>query len=398
MPLPLQTILQDRYRIEAMLGQGGMGAVYRAFDLSLQVLCAVKENTARRRNQDLSAEITQQFEREAVILAGLLHQNLPRVTNYFKFGDDQYLVMDFVDGEDLAARLERCGRFSEAETLKWIGQVCDALTYLHNHPRAPIIHRDVKPANIKITPEGRAMLVDFGLSKMHESNVSTIAGAKGWSSGFSPPEQYDLATTDTRSDQYALAATTYALLSGKIPPDALERKLGYIQLTPLRKIVPGVSESVDDAVVRAMSLDPDERFESIEAFRLALRAEKQKEVEVVDHTATFEAASPDLLPATLILSNRTHRLFKERNLIGRRNRTTGEMPDIDLSDEPDGDTVSRKHAWLNFVDGEWYLQPHTDHKNVIRVNGKQVASKEESKPLRDGDQIQIGAVKLKFQL
>ncbi len=398
MPLPLQTVLQDRYRVEAMLGQGGMGAVYRAYDLSLQVQCAVKENTARRRNQNLSAEITQQFEREAVILAGLHHQNLPRVTNYFKFGDDQYLVMDFVEGEDLAVRLDRTKRCAEAEVLKWIGQVCDALTYLHTHPRAPIIHRDVKPANIKITPDGRAMLVDFGLSKMHEANVSTIPGAKGWSSGFSPPEQYDLGTTDTRSDQYALAATTYALLCGKTPPDALERKLGYAELTSLRKIVLGVSETVDDAVLRAMSLEPDERFESIESFRVALTGEMQREVDVVDYTVTLEAATPDLLPATLILSNRTHRLFKERNLIGRRNRTTGEMPDIDLSDESDGDTVSRKHAWLNFVDGEWYLQPHTDHKNVIRVNGKQVASKEESKPLRDGDQIQIGAVKLKFQL
>ena len=98
------------------------------------------------------------------------------------------------------------------------------------------------------------MVVDFGLSKLYDPALSTVAGAKGWSSGFSPPEQYD-GRTDARTDQYALAATLYALLTGKILPDVLERQLGYMPLRPVRELAPNVSERVETAIMRAMELD-----------------------------------------------------------------------------------------------------------------------------------------------
>lgn len=405
MPLPPETILKDQYRIESLLGQGGMGAVYLAYDLNLHRHCAVKENMARRHpDQDFVEESTRQFEREAVILAGLKHPNLPRVTNYFKLGDEQYLVMDYVEGEDLAIYLKKHGRLSEPAALKWIGQVCSALTYLHTHPRAPIIHRDVKPANIKITPEGDAVLVDFGLSKMNQvgsaGGNTTLMGAKGFTMGFSSPEQEGLLPTDARSDQYAVAATLYALLSGEAPPDAVERKRGYAQLNSVRDIVPTISEEVADTLLRALELEAAERFETVAAFWEALQGRGVPSPAPIptDSTTTFEVPLPALPPAILVAAQGKFSLGKERNLIGRLNRSTGETPDIDLTEEPNGDTVSRKHAWLNYVDGEWYLQPHTDHKNVIRVNGKQIASKEETRALRPGDEIQIGAVKLKFEL
>lgn len=392
----MQSILQDRYRVESLLGQGGMGAVYLARDLRLKIPCAVKENVASRVHSNLADELASQFEREATILAALHHPNLPRVTNYFIHNDDQYLVMDYVEGEDLAARLKRGGPLPEGEALKWAAQACDALSYLHTRPNASIIHRDIKPANLKITPDGRLMLVDFGLSKIYDPMLSTVAGAKGWSSGFSPPEQYD-GRTDARTDQYALAATLYALLTGKIPPDALERQLGYTPLRPVRELAPDVSERVETAIMRAMELDPLARFDSIETFRAAL----------LTGITTSSAPAEDDFPPTLIptdrireaalvsKANRSYLVRKQRNIIGRRSRRTGEAPEIDLSDETDGDTVSRKHAWLNWAGEQWRLQPHAERKNVVKVNGKPVG--DGGTLLRHNDQIQIGGVILAFQ-
>lgn len=372
-----------------------MGAVYRGWDLRLKIPCAIKENTASREYEQLAEALAQQFEREAIILAALHHPNLPRVTNYFSIEDNQYLVMDYVDGEDLLRRLARQGPLPEREALNWISQACEALTYLHTRPGAPVIHRDLKPANLKITSDNRLMLVDFGLSKLYDPNLSTVAGAKGWSRGFSPPEQYD-GRTDARSDQYALAATLYTLLTNQIPLDALERQMGYAKLKPLREIVPSISEQVEEAVLKALSTSPADRFESVEAFRVALTKVIQRS-EASPRDATVPIAPTQLIfTATLTSkSNRVYSLAKSQNIIGRRNRNTGEVPDVDLSDEADGDTVSRRHARLNWVNGNWQLQPHTERKNLLKVNGRAVS--EAGLTLQPNDQIQVGAVILKFQ-
>jgi serine/threonine protein kinase len=160
MSLQPGTLLRNRYRIESVLGQGGMGAVYRAVDSNLGVMVAVKENLYT------TDEFARQFEREAKVLAGLRHMSLPRVTDHFVVeGEGQYLVMDFVAGDDLRERLERSGAIGEDDALPLFFDICDALAYLHTRV-PPILHRDVKPGNIKITPDGRGMLVDFGLAKV----------------------------------------------------------------------------------------------------------------------------------------------------------------------------------------------------------------------------------------
>jgi len=180
MPLKKGTRLKERYRIEGVLGQGGMGAVYHAFDENLGVAVAVKENLFT------TAEYARQFEREARILASLRHANLPRVTDHFVIeGEGQYLVMDFIQGGDLRERLEHSGSVPEAEALPWFLEICDALAYLHSR-RPPILHRDIKPGNIKIMPDGRAILVDFGLAKIVEHGGTTTTGAKAMTPGFSP--------------------------------------------------------------------------------------------------------------------------------------------------------------------------------------------------------------------
>lgn len=188
-------ILANRYRIVKLLGQGGFGAVYRAWDISLSHPCAIKENL------ETSSVAQRQFAREAQILANLSHPNLPHVTDHFVIlGQVQYLVMDFIEGENLQEILDRLGGpLPEDQAIFWIKQVCDALTYLHSQ-NPPVIHRDLKPANIKIDPTGKAVLVDFGIAKIFDPSQGTTVGARGVTPGFSPPEQYGQGGTDPRSD------------------------------------------------------------------------------------------------------------------------------------------------------------------------------------------------------
>ena len=256
--------LNNRYRIDGRLGQGGMGAVYLAYDMTLQIQVAVKENL----NVDPIAE--RQFRREASLLATRRHQNLPRVTDHFILEGRQYLVMDYIEGEDLEARCERQPPTVE-EVLSWANNICNALIYLHSR-QPPVIHRDIKPANIKLQPDGNLMLVDFGIAKVFDK-TQTATGARGLTPGFSPPEQYGSAHTDHRSDQYSLAATLYTMLTGERPVDSIERMFNDKPLTSLREIKSAVPLYVDAAVTKALALKPDERFPDIAHFRSALRGE-----------------------------------------------------------------------------------------------------------------------------
>lgn len=266
MPLQLSDVLKDRYRIEDILGQGGMGAVYRAQDLNLGVNVAVKENLF------ITDEYARQFRREANILASLRHPHLPRVTDHFVIDDEgQYLVMDFVKGEDLRDLLEKSDVIPEEQALPWFLEICDALAYLHTRT-PPILHRDIKPGNIKITPDGNAILVDFGLAKLVDGGSNTTTGAKAMTPGFSPPEQYGTGSTDARTDVYSLAATLYAVLCGAIPEDALERAMGRENLTPPRKWNPKISSGIARAIEKALSIPPNDRYQSIAEFAGVLNA------------------------------------------------------------------------------------------------------------------------------
>jgi serine/threonine protein kinase len=257
------TILQSRYRIVKKLGQGGFGAVYKAWDLNLSRQCAVKENL------ESTPEAQRQFMREATVLANLSHSNLPRVTDYFIIpSQGQYLVMDFIEGEDLQQKIDQAGKLAIADIMIWIDQVMDALIYLHTRV-PPIIHRDIKPANIKITPEGKAVLVDFGLVKVFDANIKTTTGARAVSVGYAPPEQYGQGGTDVRSDVYALAATIYTALTEVLPLESVQR-LSNDTLIPAHALRKEVPVGFSLAIRKAMEPLPQNRFQTIQEFKQAL--------------------------------------------------------------------------------------------------------------------------------
>ena len=241
-----------------------MGSVYRAFDENLRVDVAVKENLF------LTDEYAKQFQLEASILAGLRQPNLPRVGDHFTLpGQGQYLVMDYIDGEDLRQRIERLNCLLEQEVILIGAVICDALTYLHTRPQA-VIHRDIKPGNIKITPEGEIYLVDFGLAKVMQDSQATTTGARAMTPGYSPPEQYGIARTDARSDVYSLGATLYAALTGIIPEDGLARATGKAQLTPPNQLQPKINRRLSAVIEKALAVEQCDRYQTAEELKQAL--------------------------------------------------------------------------------------------------------------------------------
>jgi serine/threonine protein kinase len=274
MALVAGSVLQNRYRIEQLLGLGGMGAVYRAYDTHRHHLVAIKENMGAIPGvpPEVMMARRRQFEQEAAMLSRLSHPNIPGVVDHFATSDgNQYLVMDYVEGEDMAQIINQKGALSEAEAIAWIGQVCNALEYLHNQT-PPIIHRDIKPQNIKVTPRGQVFLVDFGIAKVGGTNNPTTKGALSVTPGFSPPEQYAMTGTDVRSDIYSLGATLYALLTGRVPPDSISLQSGEVPLVPLRRMNATISPTVQHAVLKAMETRRNNRPQTVDEFWRMLRA------------------------------------------------------------------------------------------------------------------------------
>lgn len=263
-------LLRNRYEVLELVGQGGMGAVYKATDQRLEGrICAIKEIfpalSIPQQASDLE-QMSEQFRTEASILARLDHPNLPKVSDYFSIDNREYLVMDFVSGRDLQDVIREAQRRSEflkeEQVLGWAMQLLDALEYLHNQD-PPVLHRDIKPANIKVTPHGIVKLVDFGLVKVlqpDDTRTVTVVQGRG-TVAYTPLEQYgsDNGTTDTRSDIYSFGATLYHLLAGEPPVDAKERFLRPGCLAPLRQINADVSPRVERTVFQALSMHPNER-------------------------------------------------------------------------------------------------------------------------------------------
>jgi serine/threonine-protein kinase len=301
-------VLRRRYRIEAPIGQGGMGSVYLAEDLRLEGRkCAVKAvRIDPTIEQELINELQVQFSREAAILARLDHPNLPKVSDYFSEDEVDYLVMDYVLGKNLKELMDearRAGRFlTEVEVMAWARQLCDALEYLHTQD-PPVLHRDIKPSNIKLAPSGLIKLVDFGLVKLlskDSSQTVTVLQGRG-TAAYTPLEQYgeDDSHTDMRSDIYSLGATMYHLLTNTSPADARQRFLNPQTLQPLRHHNPELTENVQIAVLAAIAMHPDDRPTTVSEFR-----------EMLFSTDTLPASqrklkrAPDAVAIELVRENR----------------------------------------------------------------------------------------------
>ena len=264
MALQEGSVLKGRYRIDEIIAQGGMGAIYKATDMALEVTVALKENF-------FSEEVAiRQFKAEAQILANLRHPNLPRVTDHFEIEDQgQYLIMDFIDGDDLKDILNNRGIISEEEAIKIGIDICNALDYLHRR-QPPVVHRDIKPGNVKFSSSGVVHLVDFGLAKQAIAGEQTMTGAQALTPGFAPPEQYGKGT-DPRTDIYSLGATLFAAVTLEAPPDGLTRATTDATFLDISAKNPAISQEFSAVINKAMEIHTENRYQSAREFRIALQ-------------------------------------------------------------------------------------------------------------------------------
>jgi eukaryotic-like serine/threonine-protein kinase len=277
------SIIRERYQVQALIGQGGMGAVYRVADLRLPGrTCALKVLQTQLRGLAVEGEFgdgRRQFLVEASTLARLDHPNLPKVSDYFALEDYDCLVMDYVPGQDLQQCIQearRQGRFLPVEdVLAWTAQLCDVLAYLHAQ-QPPVVHGDIKPANIKLTSDGRVKLVDFGLVRPgdpEDPRTLTGFGLRGVASlPYAALEQYagPGGRVDARTDLYSLGATLYHLVTNRPPASAHERFLDPANLAPPCQVNPALPGSVQQAILTAMQPHPKDRPASVAAWRKLL--------------------------------------------------------------------------------------------------------------------------------
>ncbi len=272
--LPVGAVVGNRYTVEELLGKGGFGAVYLVRDQRVRGnLFALKEVIDADKKERL------RFAFEGEVLKRLDHPALPRV--YRVFDDEKrsraYMLMDYIAGPNLETLRQQQPerRFSLTKSLSMMAPIFEAVTFLHQQT-PPIIHRDVKPANIIVpTADDSTVLVDFGIAKEYDPDSTTTA-IRRCSPGYGAPEQYSMGT-NTRTDIYGLGATLYALLTGNIPEDAFYRMTQMSNnnvdpLVPVKHVVPSIPLAVSQAIERAMAINSNERFASVQEFWQALNA------------------------------------------------------------------------------------------------------------------------------
>ena len=281
-------VIQDRYKIEKMLGEGGMGSVYLATDTRLPRQWALKELIQNTQDESERIQAEQSFVAEAQILSGLNHPSLPRVVDFFQENGRHYLVMDYVEGTTLEQLLEK-GPLSVGETIRLGVQMCEALEYLHGQAQ-PVIFRDLKPANIILTKTGKPMLVDFGIARVFRQGAGSDTRALG-TPGYAAPEQYGRGQSDHRTDLYALGATLHHCLSGSDPG---ESPFQFLALT-------GASEELNHLILRAVSLKPEDRFQNALDFRQALEGVERRSGALTrsSKTTDLSAEAPPPPPAAV---------------------------------------------------------------------------------------------------
>jgi serine/threonine protein kinase len=265
LPLEAGAVIGGHYRVAGLINTGGFGSVYRGIALSEgNRPCAIKET------YDVTPAARRQALMEAAILFTVKSDHLPQVYDAFEENGRFYLVMQLIEGQNCSQMVKtHGGPFSEQEVLGWLLPIADVLQELHGR-NPPVLHRDIKPANIILTPQGQAVLVDFGLTRLYDPSTQTQTMARAVSEGFSPLEQY-IGQTSPQSDIYALAATMYFLLTAQVPPASVARSM-QDTLVPPRQLNPRLTPKVEHALLKAMAVNAEQRFPSMQEFVHALRA------------------------------------------------------------------------------------------------------------------------------
>src|SRR6266700_2224276 len=306
--LPEQTLLAGRYQLLSRIGQGGMGAVYKAADTRFNNRpVAIKEMSSTGLPPSRLQQAEAAFEHEAHLLADLLHPNLPRIYEHFTENDRSYLVMDFIEGQTLEEYLEQIGGgpLPVDQVITWAEQLCDVLNYLHSH-QPPIIFRDLKPANVMISDSGHVYLIDFGIARFFKPGKQHDTVALG-SPGYAAPEQYGKAQSTPRSDIYSLGALLHHLLTGLDPSEQ------PFFFRPASQVNPAVDPGLEKLLQQMLEMDPERRPTSAQDVLKVLRIVGQGDGDGTIHIAP-KSASIFLPTGTSYLLKEAHTLYSQKRL------------------------------------------------------------------------------------
>lgn len=281
--LPANYILFNRYEILEPIGQGGFGITYKALDRLENDLVCVKElfisgNSSRDGSLGVVSQsfgnvdfayFKRRFLDEANTLSKIKHENIVKVRDYFEVNDTAYMVMDYIKGQNLKDWIEQKGKLNEKEALDLFSQLLNAVEAVHEHN---ILHRDIKPDNIILTPEKKLVLIDFGTAKFNDNAVHNHSTLVVVNHGYAPPEQFSSDKPKGKyTDVYALGATLYFMLTGQKPAPPSDRMIEELQ--PIKAFHTEVSEKTEAAAMKALKLKPSERFQSVREFREVLFSE-----------------------------------------------------------------------------------------------------------------------------
>ena len=383
--------LNGRYKIDSLLGQGGMSAVYKATDPNLRRVVAVKLIHSHFSTDN---DFIRRFQTEAAAIAAFRHPNIVQVYDFDNDGENYYMVLEFIPGETLQEHLDDLkksgARMPLNQSVRTILDVCDALEYAHEQG---IIHRDVKPANIMLDEQGRAILMDFGLVKILNATSHTATGAIMGTARYMPPEIIRNEMPDERSDIYSLGITFYQMLSGELPFDA--NSVISLMMMHLNDPAPDLSVSNPDIspklnriVNKSLEKDRDKRYLSANDMAVDLRRFLSA-LETVSVSSVFSSSQPGPMLGFLKLklsdgSKHEFEVSKVEVTIGR-----GQTNDIIVQDEK----MSRLHARFEFsAEGEVTVID-TGSTNGVRVNG----IKTTRAVVTPRDVIQIGDCQIQFE-
>ncbi|MDY4489829.1 MAG: serine/threonine-protein kinase [Candidatus Faecousia sp.] len=317
-------VIDDKYEILKLIGEGGMSKVYLAMDKRLNKSWAVKEieKKAKDRNNEI---VVQSAIAEANMIKQLDNPAIVRIVDIIDNGNVIYIIEDFVEGETLEALLDADGAQPEELVVEWGKQLCEAFDYLHTRT-PPIIYRDMKPANVMLTPEGKLRVIDFGIAreyKEHNLKDTTSLGTRG----YAPPEQFG-GKTDARSDIYSLGVTLFQLVTGRDPC------LASTELKPVRQIDPKLSEGIETIIQKCVQHDPANRYQScvellydlehISEIGAGYRKQQKKKLRTF---LTFVIATVLCLIVGVtgtVMRGRTNRLDYEQNIQWARNASTSQ--------------------------------------------------------------------------
>ncbi len=452
-PLAEGTVLNGRYEIIRKIGGGGMGAVYLASDNNLGgVLRAVKEMVQTHIEEDQQEKAINDFKRESMILSSLDHVSIPTIYDYFYDEKESrfYLVMKYISGGDLSARLRSAqeGKIDEKSVCEWAIQIIDVLDYLHNQP-STIVYRDLKPSNIMIDGNsGRAMLIDFGIARsigQKEEKGVTAVGTMG----YAPPELFS-GNVEPRSDIYSLGSTIFHLLTGADPQSNPLLIFDFQKNPRPRQINPQLSDQMERLIMKAVQYNADERFRSAAEMRDVLEDHLVKlksgivtygvsevpasvslsnqsvfcgfcgqRIVATDMFCAFCGAKQPIaqhgvhaeiytqaawtaklvIEGTSELSAPAFSLQKDDNLLGRRDPMSNIFPEVDLSKYDPQTKISRRHARI-WREGSNFLVEDLGSSNGTILSRSSAESfrlpPKQPQVLAAGDRIRLGDATLHF--